>query len=348
MKRTFLIILFALVALYAKITYDLWTAGAPAESSPHGYLSEIASRVTAIPLQTGEQRIENPRSIRREGTNLFLISNDILYRFNLDGEFLCRITDPALIRVATYLIDPLRSRLIILGNADDIHYYTFGGELLEQQKADARNGLRSMKAVTFYQDQIWAAEERTVSDPLTRKAFVEQQLVRYDASFREIGSHRLLAAGLPEQPVVPFSGEMHLAVMEDTGALYACTPSLHPERLLQDSLRLKYGPASVAHFPDAVHPETFPLRFGRRFWFSSAAGPDGDSEAYLYCFDRTTDRSWLLKGGFDDDFYHTGPITGWQAMDVYSRAYCFCQSGDPVKPLSPSGSPVVFIVELNV
>jgi hypothetical protein len=347
MKRTFLFSLAAFVALYAKITYDIRTEDALLTGRTKGYLSEIAQRVTAIPLQTGAYEIEQTRAIRREGNSLFLISNDILYRFHADGQFVCRITDPSLIRVGTYLVDPLRRRLIVLGNTDDIHYYTFEGQLVEQKKAGLHNGLRRMQAVALYRDCIWTVEERACSGPLTQETYIERQLVKYDFSFQEMESHRLLTAGLPDQPLIPFFGDIHIAVAEDTGAIYAYSPAYSPEHLLRDSLLLKYGqrPSGLAAGDE---PAVFPLRFGRRFWLASSHDLSDVTRAYMFCFDRKTDRSWLVKGGFDDDFYQTGLIPEWQAMDMYNRAYCFCKSGETVKQLSPSGSPVVFIVELKV
>jgi hypothetical protein len=349
MKRTFLFFLLALTALYAKITYDVWTADDYTVSLAEGDLSEIARQVIAIPLQTQGYEIGKARAVRREGNDLFLIGNDILYRFNLEGQLVCRITDPAVIRVGAYLVDPLRSRLIVLGNADDIHYYTFEGELLERKKAEARSGLRRMQAVALYPEDhcILTVEERVCPDPLTQQMRLEQQLVKYDASFREMESRRLVSAGLPDKPVIPFFGDLSIAVAEDTGAVYACSPALFPEHLLRDSLLLKYGRTSPGISPDGGEAGIFPLRFGRRFWISSSFDPADATRTWMFCFDRRTDRSWLLKEGFNDDFYRTGAISEWQAMDIYNRAYCFCKSGEAVKHISPSGSPVVFIVELK-
>ncbi|MDR1937041.1 MAG: 6-bladed beta-propeller [Tannerellaceae bacterium] len=351
MKRAFLLLLFVLVALYGKLAYDLRTEDTSPANLPEGVLSDIAEKVTAIPLQAADgHRIEKPGSIRQEGRNLFLVSNGALYRFDLSGNFIGQVTRPGM-EVAEYVIDPLRKRLIVFGNADEVAYYTFDGQLLERKKLDGKTPRRRMQAVAMYRDCIWTAEERVCSDPLTNERYLEKQLVKYDSSFREMESHRLLAADLPEKSLVPFFGSLGIGVAEDSGMVYAYASPLLPDHLLRDSLRLKYrwdsGQVSAGDGFAA-----FPLRFGRRFWIASSCDPYDPSQNYTFCFDRDTNRSWQLNGGFEDDFYRTGAIARWQAMDVYSHAYCFYKSGEEVKHLFPqaasSGNPVVFIVKLKV
>jgi hypothetical protein len=348
MKRTFLLLLMTLVALYAKVAYEVWTEDAYLTSSPKGYLSDIAQSVTAIPLQSaGKCEIEKTRSIRKEGNNLFLVSKDILYRFDTSGQFVCQVTRPDVIRVAAYVIDPLRELLIVLGNADDIHYYTFDGEPAGQKKAATHIGGR-IRAIAMYQDCIWTIEERAGAGSYGQEKYIEQKMVRYDVSFHEMESRRLITVDLPDKPIVPLLGNVNIAVAEDTGTLYAhAAPSL-PERLLRDSLLLKYKQISSGIFPDGDDCTVSPLCFGRRFWLASLYDPDDASRTYAFCFDRETNRSWQVEGGFEDDFYNTGLIPEWQAMDVFSRAYSFCKSGEAVKHIAPSGEPVVFIVELKV
>ncbi|MDR2809553.1 MAG: hypothetical protein LBB84_03225 [Tannerellaceae bacterium] len=349
MKRTFLFLLLTFAALYAKVTYDIWTANAPEASLSEGVLSDIAEKVTIVPLQsaTPNSFAGKLRSIRQDGTNLFLINNDILYRFHISGEFICRITNPALMKAAEYVIDPLRKQLIVLGNSDDIYYYTFGGQLIAKRKPETRLPIQRMQAVTIYQDCIWTAEERMRFDLLTNEWLIEQQWVKYDIAFREMESHRLLAANLPNKPILPFGRHIDIAVEEDTGMIYACSPSLLPDDLLKDSLLLNSGQIFPGLSSDKDQLLAFPLRFGQRFWLASSFNPTDAAQNYIFCFDRTTLRSWQLNAGFEDDFYHTGRIREWQAMDVYSRRYCFSKSGEEVQHVSRSGAPVIFIVELK-
>jgi hypothetical protein len=341
MKRTFLVLLLAFAALYAQVAYKVWTEDPYLASSPKGRLSDIAQSVTAIPLQApGSYDAEKTRSIRRLGDRLFLINKDILYSFDASGRFVCQITHPDVIRAAEYAIDPLREQLIVFGNEDDIHYYTFGGELKEQKKAAAHIADR-IRAVAMHEGCIWTIEERVGER-------IEQRMVQYDAAFREIGSSRLLSPDWLHKPFLPLSFNMEIAADESSGVLYACASPLRPDYLLRDSLLLKYRLTSPGMFSEGDERNVFPLRLGPRFWIASSYDPDDASRTYAFCFDRETNRSWQLSGGFEDDFYGAGPVAQWQPMDLSGRRYSFCKSGEAVKHISSSGAPVVFIVELKV
>ena len=135
MKRTFTYLLLLVLLACGKQAYNLLISNESIRSNPTGALSDIADEVIAIPLQdSGTHSIKEAKYIRQEGDNLFLISNETLYRFNRKGEFICRITHPDDIRVAGYVVNPANQQLIVLGNTDDIFYYSFNGDLLTRKK----------------------------------------------------------------------------------------------------------------------------------------------------------------------------------------------------------------------
>ena len=135
MKRTFTYLLLLVLLVCGKQAYNLLISNEPIRSNLTGALSDIADEVIAIPLQdSGTHSIKEAKYIRQEGDNLFLISNETLYRFNRKGEFICRITHPDDIRVAGYVVNPANQQLIVLGNTDDIFYYSFNGDLLTRKK----------------------------------------------------------------------------------------------------------------------------------------------------------------------------------------------------------------------
>ena len=135
MKRTFTYLLLLVLLVCGKQAYNLLISNESIRSNPTGALSDIADEVIAIPLQdSGTHSIKEAKYIRQEGDNLFLISNETLYRFNRKGEFICRITHPDDIRVAGYVVNPANQQLIVLGNTDDIFYYSFNGDLLTRKK----------------------------------------------------------------------------------------------------------------------------------------------------------------------------------------------------------------------
>ncbi|MDR1343821.1 MAG: 6-bladed beta-propeller [Tannerellaceae bacterium] len=340
MKRSFLLLLFAFIALYTKVTYDLWREEAHPEN---GLLSDVAEQVTVIPLQPDARYpIGKPRNIRKDGDNLFLVGSDnALYRFNISGRLLNRVTKPEVIRVAEYIIDPLRKQLIVLGNADDIHYYMYDGKPTDKKKPEPGNSCRHIRAAAMHQGYIWTVEERICRHD---NPVAEHHLVKYDASFHEMESHRLTAAALPGKPFIPFFGNMTIAVKEDTGIMYVCSAPLQPGYLLRDSLLLSHRPAMSEIFSSKNDTPVLPLHMGKRFWFASSNDP---TQNYVFCFDQVKQRSWQMQNGFKDDYYHTGFITEWQPLDMYGHTYCFSKPGESTGKLSRSGAPVVFIVKLK-
>lgn len=163
MKRTFtyLFLLLLVLLVCGKQAYNLLISNESIRNNPTGALSDIADEVIAIPLQdSGTHSIKEAKYIRQEGDNLFLISNETLYRFNRKGEFICRITHPDDIRVAGYVVNPANQQLIVLGNTDDIFYYSFNGDLLTRKKlkCDLPEN-RHMLSISMHNNRIFTTEE---------------------------------------------------------------------------------------------------------------------------------------------------------------------------------------------
>lgn len=89
---------------------------------------------TEKPLTAEGFPIQDAHDMHEEGENLFVVSQKTLYRFNREGDFICQITQPDEIEVAGYLVDAVKEQLIVLGNVNDIYYYTFDGQLLLKKK----------------------------------------------------------------------------------------------------------------------------------------------------------------------------------------------------------------------
>ncbi|MDH6304945.1 hypothetical protein M2459_001682 [Parabacteroides sp. PF5-5] len=352
MKRTFLFLFVSMLAIYGKLGYELLTDEGQLQSALKGSLSDIAEQVTAIPLMpTGYGKMEKIRDIRREGDNIFLISGDVLYRFRYTGEFLGRITDPQKIRAATYVIDPVSRQLIVLGNVNDLFYYSFGGELLEQKKMGVDVHNQHIRSIAMYNHSIWTVEEHTQPDLATREICVEKKVVQYDTTFREISSYKLASAELSSK--APYASYLHLelGVTEDTGAVYAYSPILQTEKLLKDTLAIRNNGIYPVPLSYAEAINVYPLRFGRRYWFSSYHNPHDPDQTYTFCYDSDSGKSWQLSEGFKDNFYHTGPVCNLQPLDTFSNTYYYCKSGEEARMAFPtrsnSDNPVIFIVHLK-
>ncbi|MDR0430744.1 MAG: 6-bladed beta-propeller [Tannerellaceae bacterium] len=353
MKRAFFVLIIVISCLYGKLGYELLMEDSSLKSLPTGSLSDIAETVTAIPLQsTGKEKIGSVKSIQQESGNLFLISNDILYRFSRSGDFICRITNPQTMRVAGYAVDPLNKRLIVLGNEADIHYYSYTGELLDAKKMDNNDAFKQVRSIVVHNNYIWTTEENVCFDPSTGQLLMERTAVKYDPSFLKIESRTLSAADLTKKPLFPSFLGLELAFTEATGQVYAYSPTVDPESLLQDTLLLHRRQLPPCNPLCAEQITVYPLRFGQRYWLSSYKDPSKPSESCTFCFDRDSCKSWQIEGGFKDNFYHTGSIAQLQAMDVYSNSYYYCKYGKELKQKFPgrtdTDAPVIFIVQLKV
>ncbi|MDR1258349.1 MAG: 6-bladed beta-propeller [Tannerellaceae bacterium] len=327
MKRAFLVLALFMIALYGRLGYELFTDDCLPESSLSGSLSDIAETVTAIPLQSaGEEPINAINCLRQEKDNFFLVSNRILYRFHTSGTFICRITSPEIMQVAGYVIDPQAKQLIVLGNKDDIHYYSFTGELLDRKKITG-DEFHRIHSIIMHDNYIWTTEENVRFDPSAGQLCIEKQAVKYDSSFRKVEAYKLSAADLTDKPLFPSFLQLELAIAEDTGNIYAYSPHFTPDHLLQDSLLLRRRQLTPGHSLYAGDVSVYPLRFGRRYWLSSYHNPADPAQDYTFCFDRDSSKSWQVAGGFNDDFHQTGRISNLQALDAYSNSYYYYKSG---------------------
>jgi hypothetical protein len=316
-----------MIALYGRLGYELFTDDSLLKSSLSGSLSDIAETVTAIPLQsTGREAINDINYFRQEKENLFFVSNRILYRFHLSGTFVCRITNPEVMQVAGYVIDPRTKQLIVLGNKDDIHYYSFTGELLDKKKITG-DEFHQIHSIIMHDDYIWTTEENVRFDSSTKQRCIEKQAVKYDSSFQKVEAYKLSVADLTDTPFHSSFLQLELAIAEDSGNVYAYSPPFTPVHLLQDSLLLRRRQLTPGHSLHAGDVSVYPLRFGRRYWLSSYHNPADPAQDYTFCFDRDSSKSWQIAGGFNDDFYHTGRVSNLQALDTHSNSYYYYKPG---------------------
>lgn len=354
MKRTCLFLLGLIAIVCVKQFCEICIANSSVRSYTTGTLSDIAEEVVAIPLQTPEPYVvEKVRNIRKDAYNLFLISDDVLYRYNRKGEFICRITNPKDIRVAGYVVNQAKSQLIVLGNRDDIFYYTYDGLLLEKKKLTSDFSEARILSLSMFKDHIWTTEEHQSVDTLTQETLVEKKVVEYDSSFHRLSDLRLTTAELGREAVMRGGClEPCLSVDKSTGMMFAYTFPPVSDYLLQDTLFLMSTWRTQARSGLAKHALTlFPVRPGERIWISSYQDQKDASRAYTFCYDSKINASWKVDGGLKDNFYDTGIIPRLEAMDLYNQSYYFCKSGDEVKNYSSvslkADSTVVFIVKLK-
>lgn len=324
MKRTFVILIATLIVLYGKLAYEVIISHNTPLCIISGSLSEIAEEVIAIQLQgSNKHNIRYANQVRKAGNNLFLICNEIIYRFDREGALIGAVTDSETIKVSGYIIDNRKNELIVLGNEDDIHYYSFNGQLLNTKKL--RNNISGEKiySMAMHKDCIWTTEKSIVYNPDTNKTHLEVLAVQYDSSFNMIETRKVVSADLGRQRELDacFGGDF--CVNEGTGNLYLYNPPLSTEHLLSDTLYLIHQ--ARQNKDECI--TTYPSRMGSRFWLASCKQNSSPLENYIFCYDTHKSRAWKLSKGFDDDFHHTGCVEDLLPMDLLSRDYYFCKSG---------------------
>jgi len=349
MKRTFIFLLLALAVLFVKEGYEIITANGKPIPLLTGKLSDIAGEVVAIPLKgTEAYNIRQARHVRRVGESLFLVCNDAIYRFNKNGELIGRVTDPEMIKVGGYIVDAAGRRLIVMGNADDVYYYTFDGELVITRKLKSDFSNQQVHTAVFHDDCIWTVEEHLKTDPDTQQVKVEQEVVMYDKAFNRIESRPIRMVPLGRKQGLPAYHRAELVVQEDTGRIYVYSPSFEPEELLRDSLYLLKN--SQRRVPEDDFAYLYPVRMGRRFWISSYHGVGDDPWNHLFCYDTGKNRSWQLRDGLEDNFYHTGVVKDLKPVDLYGRNYYYIKSGEALRQSFPdvaADSLVLFVVQIK-
>lgn len=353
MKRTCLFLLGVIAIVCAKQFYDVYVNNSTVKSYTTGSLSDIADEVVAIPLEHPEEySIEKVRSVQKDAHNLFLISNEVLYRFNREGKFICCITNPKEIKVAGYVINQSKNQLIVLGNKDDIFYYSYEGVLLEKKKLKSDFSEARILSMSMFKDHIWTTEEHLSVDSLTQKSFHEKKVVEYDSSFHRVSDFRLTSAELGREAA--FQGCLNpcISVDKQTGSMFAYTTPFVSDFLLRDTLYLKNrwrGQVEKGLKENLL--TLFPVRPGERFWVSSYYNKYDQAKSYTFCYDSRRNASWKVDGGLKDNFYDTGSVPRLEAMDLYTQSYYFCKSGHDVKRSFPekaqADSTVIFIVKLK-
>jgi hypothetical protein len=335
----------------AKQGYDAYESAMYAPQSLNGLLSDIAGEVTAIPLQPAGngQRIENVRGIRRVGDDLFLISGNTLYRYHCDGRFICRISRPEEIQVASYVVNPSAGELIVTGNEDDVFFYTFNGEPKGRKKLANHSRILSL---SMHNDRILTVEESLYTDKDTGVTRIEKELIVYDTAFEQLGSRKMAATAPGRSQYVPPLSAPRFCVDPGSGKWFAFSPSLDLKYLLQDTLYLQRHFDGILSSGDreGVIP-CLPVCPAGRFWLSSYHNPENGMLDYTFCYDSLTRRHIQVSGGFRDDFYRTGEIPALEPVDPFNRSFAFSRSGEAIKKAFPhhadAGNAVVFIVRLK-
>ena len=100
------------------------------EETAEASLSEIAEHVVAIPLETNERcRMGPVDAVKRAGSEFFMLSNRMLYRFDRTGRFLSRIAsdrDGRCSAIRDFAVDTQRRQVMAILKSEVYQTYETG------------------------------------------------------------------------------------------------------------------------------------------------------------------------------------------------------------------------------
>lgn len=351
MKRTFICLLLLISLAYIPEGYKLLTTPTTVQTSTHGTLSDIAQEVIAIPLETNNRcLLSQAKQIRRDGNDLFLLNKQQLYHFTCSGQFVNQITfrhSPTQknITVTDYVVDPIQKHLIVLDDCQHVYYYDYNGKLITQINLPDHQPWNKILKLAYYDRHIWATTNQITTDKSLSTSCLEQWLYKFDLAFNPVEAYKLTSADLG-RPQINYAFTPEMAVTDQQ--VYVHSPSLQPNEILKDTLYLiSRNALDIENDKKTI----LPLRISSRFLISNYYNACALQKSYTFCFDKEENKSFTVKEGFEDNFYHTGRISELQAMDVYNTSYCYYKMGNEVKKAFPDrkegDNPVLFIVKLK-
>ena len=347
MKKLPLLLFFTAIISCVHREKVAYTSG---ESDATDSLSEISQMITAIPLETNSQcRLSKLKQVKQANSTIFIWSGNDIYRFNRKGVFINRITRNDHYPVRHFTVDPDNQHVIVLDTLNLVHYYSFDGNLLFTEDAEAGLPGQTILDITYHDHYLWA-----VTENITVDHYIEKWMYKLDLSFRPLEGIRLAARNTGRFSLEgSFSSELYVADQK----VYVYSPSSVRETILTDSLHLiSTGLCNQETlFPSrensAVFPAyTIPFLLGKRYLIASYQTNESESANYLFCFDRKTNKTFNLNG-FNDNFYQTGIVKDLRPLDPYNQEYYFYKSGKAVSASFPerdeNANPVLFLVKLN-
>jgi hypothetical protein len=326
------------------------TASSSGDSEITDSLSDISSKITAIPLETNPQcLLSELKQVKQSDSFIFIWSGNDIYRFNHQGVFINRITQNNHFPVHHFTINPDNQQVIVLDTLNLIHSYSFDGNILYTE--DAETGLpgQAILDLLYHNHSLWAVTEKLSDDNR-----FEKWLYELDLSFRPLEGMKYTSVDLGHF-FVESSFDSKLYVADRKICVYSSF--LSKKTLLADTLFIitsgQLNPNRLfplREFGNVCAAYSLPFFLNKRYLIASYQTHQTESENYLFCFDRKTNKAFNLSG-FTDDLYQTGVVKDLQPLDPNNQEYYFYKSGKEVIASFPereeNANPVLFVVKLN-
>jgi|GEM_PF-2113597 len=325
-------------------------------------LSSIVDTVLMIPLETTDDcLLGNIYSIQRDDSLLFVEYDGIIYLFDIDGKFHKQLNyiggGPGETWVLGYNLDKDNKQLVVFGKESKLTSYKYDGTLISEKYLDKSSF--SYRNFILHNNSFW-----TIG---TRYAGNESWILKLN---REGDIQDSIMLFRPEMPKEFFSFFPFPNFSLIGNNLYVNNPSHYTDYHRRDTLykvdnnriipelRVNYGnypyrPGNpMIHGTSGYQIQPSEIRMNKRFLMTEymifKEKPPYDF--YFFYLDFVTDKKYNLKGGFDDDIFHTGKVMP-RPMDAYHKEFYFTKTAEEVSEILPgrdeSDNPVVFIMQLK-
>jgi hypothetical protein len=312
-------------------------------------LSLISQMITAIPLETNSQcKLAIINQVKTASSNIFILSNNEIFRFNQSGIFLNKIFTDNHARVARYVINPDNEHIIILDSLSRLHYFSYNGTLLFTKEAENAISGQTILDMAYHDHFLWVVTNKIAEDQV-----IEKWIHQMNLAFEPLESSKLSTAKLDR---FYLDGNLSSAVYVADNKVYVYAAFSSKETILQDTLYLvssgQFNKDKLCRNKNGVDFPAYsiPVILGKRYLMASYQANISESANYFFCYDTKTSQSFRMNG-FNDDFFHTGIVKDLQPFSSNGQDYYFCKSGKDIAASFPdrdeNSNPVLFVVRLH-
>ena len=319
-------------------------------------LSDITEKVLSVPLDTPDTGVvRHVKRVRKDGDNLFILSDNRLLHFDMQGKFINRITGESNqendIRIIDYVLNTDNHQALVIDSECNISTFDYNGRLISNVRID--KPWHRITAFAFHDGCLWVtAESLTVNYDNPESYRIEHKLYQLDLNMNEIYSIALRTSGIKKNTI--FNSLWVDELLADEQGVYAYATVADSKYLLEDTLHIAQQKKIPLLYKEAQYGMAciYPVRKGKRYYLSTKDSRLVGDGGLTFCYDDKTLTAYMLSDGFKDDFYHTGKVSDLQPMDMYNDFYCFLKSGKDIARKFPEraksdDAPVLFIFELS-
>jgi len=338
---------YKVVALYKNDVLTIKTSGK---------LSDITENVLSVPLEMPDTgAVRNIRKVRKDGDHLFMISDNRLLHFDIQGKYINQIANELHedndTLIVEYLLNTTRHQALVVDSQRYISTFDYDGNLIS--KIRINHPWHKVTAMAFHNESLWVTAQTLVKQYDNPTACqIKHNLYQLDMQLNEVSCHPLHTVNTGRKTLLEQSFVDEL--LADEQGVYAYTTNVDDKYLLDDTLHIALQKKIPLLYKDAHFGMAciYPVRKGKRFYISTNNNKYAD-HGFTFCFDDKKQTAYMLADGFKDDFFKTGYIPDLQPMDMYNDSYYFLKSGKEIARKFPAraknyDAPVLFILKLNV